>query len=312
MNPPRRGPAGVALPYGALFAGGLDDANAPIDAIAIYNAYDHSLAGGAPMPIKRTAMALAASAGGAVYLIGGVGTEGSVPTILRFDTTVQPAGAYTTLGDFPTFANAGAAVSIGPDRFLLTGTPPGELVGGELAPRTELASLPQDGASITPGDGILTALFVGENGLIRFRADRFDTLAGPGRVRPGIAALPGSGRFVVAGGGTATAPVRDVLVIDATTGVVETRTDMLATARYSPGVAATDRFLLVAGGTSDTGATVPTAEVFDATTLQPIAVLPMTGRDAPLAFALPNGQILIAGGAPVTARLDLFTPTPPE
>ncbi len=312
LNPPRRGVSGVALPYGALFAGGLDAANAPSDAIAIYNSYDHSLAGGAPMPIKRSGIALGASSTGAVYLIGGVGTEGSVSTILRFDTTVQPAGAYTTLGEFPTFTNVSSAVPIGPDRFLLTGTPPGELVGGELAPRTELAMLPQLGTSVIPGDGILTALFVGEQGLIRFRADRFETLAGPGRVRAGLAAVPGSGRFVIAGGGTATTAVRDVLVIDPSTGVVETRTNMLATARFDPAVAATARYLVVAGGTTDTG-DLASVEVFDAVTFAPITVLSMAApRVGPLAFALPNGQILIAGGAPVSGLVELFTPTPPD
>ncbi|CAN5890728.1 hypothetical protein BH11MYX3_BH11MYX3_22610 [soil metagenome] len=312
LNPPRRGISGVALPYGALFAGGLDAANVPSDAIAIYNAYDHSLAGGAAMPIKRSGLALGASSTGAVYLIGGVGTEGPISTILRFDTTVQPAGAYTTLGDFPTFTSVGAAVPIGPDRFLLSGTPPGELVGGEAGPRTELAMLPPLGASVIPGDGILTALFVGETGLVRFRADRFDTLNGPGRIRAGLTALPSSGRFFVAGGGTATAPVRDVLVIDPASGLVETRTNMLATARFDPAVTATSRYLVVAGGTTDTG-DLASVEIFDAETFAPVTVLSMAApRVSPLAFPLPNGQILFAGGAPLSGLVELFTPTPPE
>ncbi len=313
LNPPRRDISGVALPYGALFAGGADAAGAPSDAIAIYNAYDHSLAGGAPMPIKRSGLALGASStGGAVYLIGGTGTDGApVSTILRFDTTVQPSGAYTSVGEFPTFARAETAVPIGPERFLLTGTPPGELVGSELAARTELATLPAIGAVITPGDGILTAVFVGESGLIRFRADRFDMLAGPGRLRAAITTLPGSGRFVVAGGGSATLPARDVLVIDPSTGMVETHPDLLATARFDPAIAATERYLIVAGGTTTAG-DLASVEIFDAITLAPIAVLSMmAARTRPLAFALPNGQILIAGGAPVSGLLELFTP-PPE
>lgn len=313
LGPVRSGVAGVTLPYGVLFAGGRDALGAPSDAIAIYNAYDHSLSGGLPMPVKRAEFAMGGNSGG-VYMIGGVGTDGApVATVLRFDTTAQPSGAYISYGEQPAFARSGElAIPIGTERYLLTGTPPGELVGGELAARTEIATLPPVGAVGTGGDGILTAVFVGEAGLVRFRTDRFDMLAGVGRVRAAVTELPTSGRFVVAGGGTPTVPVRDVLVIDPATGIVETRTDLLGTARFSPSIAATDRYLVIAGGTDAADLPVPTAEVFDAGSLVKLAELPIAARAGAHAFTLPNGQILIAGGAPATDLIELFTPPPPE
>lgn len=313
LGPVRSGVAAVGLPYGALFAGGRDALGAPSDAIAVYNAYDHTLTGGLPMPVKRAEFAIGASSGG-VYLVGGTGSDGApVATVLRFDTTVQPSGAYTSFGEQPAFARAGEiAVPIGTERYLVSGTPPGELAGGEIAARTELATLPPVGTSGIPGDGILTALFVGDTGLIRFRADHFETVAGTGRVRSAVAWLPSSGRFVIAGGGTPTVPVRDLVLVDAATGAVETRVDALGTARFSPAIAATDRYLVIAGGTDAADLPIPTAEIFDAASLARVAELPIASRGGAHAFPLPNGQILIAGGAPATDLIELFTPPPPE
>lgn len=314
LGPTRAGVNGVPLAYGALFAGGLDAQNAPSDAIAVYNAYDHTLAGGMAMPIKRSDFALAANTTGGVYIVGGTGSDGApVTTVLRFDTTVEPAGAYTSLGDQPAFARSGEiAVQIAPDRFVVTGTPPGELNAGVLAARTDVATLPAVGASVTPSDGTTTAVFVGDTGLIRFRSDRFDTLAGSGRARAAIAALPATGDLVIAGGGTQTTAVRDILVVDPPTGTVTPHADALATGRFSPAIAATDRYIVVAGGTDAGGTPIATAEVFDATTIAPVATLPIAARTGTLAFALPNGQILLAGGSPATDLIELFTPPAPE
>jgi hypothetical protein len=313
LAPARSGVSAVGLPYGVLFAGGRDAAGVPSDAIAIYNAYDHTIASGQTMPVKRTDMELAVTSSGGVYLIGGVGADGNpVPSVLRFETTVQPAGGYNTFGDQPAFARANeTAVAIAGDRFLLTGTPPGELAAGMLAARTELATLPSVGAAVNATDGIRTAVFIGDAGLVRFRNDRFDMLAGPGRQRAGIAATPATGKLVIAGGGDATAPVRDLLVVDPATGMVDLHRDLLATARFAPAVAATDRYVVVAGGVDASAAPIATAEVFELGTLALVATLPIAARAGAVAFTLPNGQVLIGGGSPATDLIELFTPPPP-
>ncbi len=309
----RSGISGAMLPYGAVFAGGFDAGGAPSDALAIYNDYDHTLALGMANPIPRADFAIGITALNGVLMIGGTGTGGApVSTVQVFDTTVQPAGAYVTIGEAPAFARAGElAVPIGDDRFLVTGTPPAEYAGSQIAARTDLATLPDVAATIVPGDGIRTAVFVGASGLVRFRSDRFDTLVGPGRERAAITDLPATGKLVVAGGGTATVPTPDLLLVDPSTGSVEVRPNVLVTPRYSPGLAATARFVVVTGGTDAAGTPIATAEILDGTTLAPVAVIPAAARAQPLAFRMTNGQVVIAGGSPASDLIELFQPPPP-
>lgn len=313
LPPARTGISGVILPYGALFAGGRDAGGAPSDAVSVYNDYDHTLAMGMANPIKRADFAIAATALNGVLLIGGTGVDGMpVSTVQLFDTTVQPAGAYITIGEQPTFARAGEiAVPIGNDHFLLTGSPPAEYAGGQLAARSEIAFLPNVGATVVPTDGIRTSVFVGDTGIIRFRADHFDTLAATGRARAAITDLPATGKLVIAGGGTATVPTADVLLVDPSTGAIEVHANLLVTPRFSPAIAATARYVVIAGGTDAADVPIATAEILDGTTLAPIAILPMAARAKPLAFRMSNGQVLIAGGSPATDLLELFTPPPP-
>ena len=259
---------------------------------------------------QRSGFAIGAASNGLVYLIGGVGADGSpVATLESFNTTVSPAGAWRTIAEEPTFARAGEiAVPIGPDRFLVTGAPPGELAGGELGPRTEVATLPAAGASVIPGDAIRTALFVGESGVIRFRSDHFDTLATPGRARATVAAVPATGKLAIVGGGPPGAPLRDITIIDPATGGAGPHPTALATPRYAPAVAGTDRYVVVAGGTDAAGA--PVAAPRSSTPPRSPCSRPCRSppRADALAFALPNGQVLIAGGAPATDLIELFTP----
>jgi len=297
LGPAREGVSAVALPYGALFAGGRDAAGAASDAIAIYNVYDHTIAGGLAMPIKRSEVTLAASTSGLVYVLGGKGEAGTeVATLLAFNTTVAPSGVWINLGEQPSFARAGEhAVAIGPDRFLVSGAPPGELAGGELAPRTDIASLPAAGASVISTDGARTALFAGASSLIRFRDDRFETLAGSGAAVAGVAT---TGKLVVIGTGT------DAALVDAASGGIEPHPGVLSAARTAPAVAATDRYVVVAGG--------GTADILDARTLARLSTVAVAPRTGARAIALPNGQVLIAGGAPATDLIELFTPPPPS
>ncbi len=306
---PRSEVSGTALAYGAVLAGGRDAGGAPSTEIAIYNAYDHTLVDGIPLPAARTGIALGTGTSGAVYLFGGSGPDGNpTGTLWRFDTTVPPNGAYTTITDQAGFARTNQRiVPTGPEHYLITGTPALGLDIGTLAARTDIAALPAVAAAVVPADGMPAAIFAGAQ-LVRFRGGAFDTLAGSGRSNASAATLP-DGRVVVIGGG---APLsRDALVIDAATGMVTVIPNALVTPRSTPSVAATSRHLVVAGGTDMSGAVIATAEVLDAQTLAPIAVLPILPRTGTFAIALPNDQVLLAGGTPAAGGLELFTPEPP-
>jgi hypothetical protein len=104
----------------------------------------------------------------------------------------------------------------------------------------------------------------------------------------------------------------DLIRIDAASGSAETFPAIPSEARTGCAAAATTRSLVIAGGMA--GATLATtAEIYDSATLALIAIQPLvTPRTGATATALPNGQILIAGGTDETgapiATLELFTP----
>ena len=86
----------------------------------------------------------------------------------------------------------------------------------------------------------------------------------------------------------------------AATGTAETFPNVPSTSTTGCALAATSRHVLVASGA--------TAEIYDAATLALVAAVPLVvARTSGSATALPNGQILLAGGAD-TATLELFTP----
>jgi hypothetical protein len=311
LGAPRSEVSGTALSYGAVLAGGRDPAGAPVAAIAIYNAYDHSIVSGLPLPVARAGVAMGAGASGGVYLFGGTGPDGSpTGTLWRFDTTVRPSGTYTTLPEQAGLARTGQLiVPIGSEHFLITGTPALALESGAVTPRTDIAALPAVGAAAVAVDGTPAAIFAGAS-LVRFRLDGFDTLRGDGGSSEATAATLPGGRVVVIGGGAPT-PSRDALVIDSATGAVTVIPGALAIARARPSLAATSRYLVIAGGTDPAGVPIASAEVLDVQTLVPIVTLPILARTGTYAVALPTDQVLLVGGTPATAELELFTPDPP-
>jgi hypothetical protein len=312
LEVPQSQVSGTSIGYGIVLAGGRDAAGAPSSTIAIYNAYDHSLVRGIPLPAPRSGLAVAAGGSGAVYLFGGTGPDGQpAGTLWRFDTTVPPNGAYAMVTDQAAFARTDQSmVPVGSDRFLITGAPPLALSGSSLTPRTDIAALPAVGAAVVPADGIPTAIFAGPQ-LVRFRGDAFDTLDGNGSGGgDAVAAALPDGRVVMIGGGDP-APSRAALVIDGATGMVTVIPDALATPRAHPSLAATSRHLVIAGGTDPSGAPIATAEVLDAATLAPIATLPILARTGAFAAALSNDQVMLVGGTPASAQIELFTPEPP-
>lgn len=307
----RSGVAGAPISYGAVLAGGLEGAPGaavPSTSIAVYNAFDHSLSEGVPLPAARSGLAIAAGDKGVVFLFGGSGADGNpTGTLWRFDTAAPPKGSFSTVTDQASFARTGQLlVPIGPDHYLITGTPALELQAGALTARDGVAGLPAAGAESIPGGTTPTAIFVGA-AIVRFRGDRFDTLTGDGRGDAAATSLP-DGRIAVLGGTPATT---DALVIDAAAGTVGVVGGALSTVRIHPAVAATRRHVVVAGGTDASGAPIASADVLDARTLARIATLPILPRSGGFAVALPNDQVLLGGGAPAAAALELFTPEPP-
>lgn len=298
----------AALPYGAVFVGGRGADGVASGAVDLYNAYNHTLQEGMALPGARAAAAVSASQTG-VHIFGGV-DEGGAPraTLWRFDPQVAPAGAYVEIGDKSGFERGGERfVTVADEQFLLTGTPPAELfaLDGSLRERSGIATLPTAGVTLLGVDGMRAAIFAGESGVVRYRNGTFETLSAPARAGVEVAAIGGGKALVVCG-------TTDALRVDAATGTSDTVAGVPGVAKTGCAVAATARHLVIAGGTTTSGVD-GSVEVFDSATLERIATatlaVPRTGA---VAVALPNQQILIAGGidaagAPV-ATLELFTP----
>lgn len=295
--------AATALDYGAVLAGGRE-ASGPTSALAIYNAYDHSLISGLALPAPRAGLALATAPAGRIYLFGGTGPDGApTGTLWRFETTVAPSGAYTAISDDAGFARTGQlAVPIAAERYLITGAPALDVAGAAPTARGERAGLPAVGARGT-ADGAPFAIFGGAP-IVRYRDGAFTELAGDAPVGAAAVTLP-DGRVALVGGAT-----RDALIVDGA-GAITPVAAALSVARRGPTVAATRRHVLVIGGLDDAGAPIASADLLDAATLAPRAVLPILPRAGGFAIALPNDQILFGGGAPALPTLELFTPAPP-
>ena len=125
----------------------------------------------------------------------------------------------------------------------------------------------------------------------------FDTLPATGVARDGasVVALPSGLVAVVCG-------AADGATIDVVSGAVTPLPNIPSDDRVSGcAVAATSSFVVIAGGMLASGGVATTAEIYDATTLAPIATAPLVvPRTGATAIALPNGQILVAGGDDAT------------
>ena len=310
LTPARSKLAAAQLPYGVIFAGGLLDSGAASDHVSVYNAFDHSLVAGLPLPEPRAGIAMAVGATNGAYMFGGFDDAGvATASLWRFDTTVPPNGVYVDFGPKEGFARGGElALPVGDEHYLITGAPIGELAGlsGAMALLDALPALPAAGATVTANDGMLATIFAGADGVVRFRNGTFTTLALPAAARAdaAVVGLPGGKVIVVCG-------TTEAVRIDAASGSGESFT-LPAAAKSGCAAAATGRHLIIAGG-NIAGAVDGSVEIFDAATLAPVGsatlVVPRTGA---VALALPNDQILIAGGldaagAPV-GTLELFTP----
>jgi hypothetical protein len=292
LSPARTKMSAGPLSYGAIFVGGIDAGNAVLDAVAIYNAYDHSLIAGLALPMARSSMALGEGASGIEYLFAGDDAQGQPASNLwRYDTKAAPSGSYLDYGEKAGFARtAASALAIGNDRFLITGTPAAVLDGlaGTVTARTDIAGLPPAGATVTGA-----VVFAGAPGVIAYVGDSFDTLDASDLTGASAVALP-DGRVLVACGGHGPLAV--------TPGVGTASAGAIGASLGTCALAATDRYVVATDGT--------TVEVYAAADLSPVATLALAApRTDVRAVALPNGQVLFAGG---TETLELFTPDPIE
>lgn len=292
FTPARTGVAFGVLPYGAIVAGCTDPAGAASDAIAIYNAFDHSFVGRIPLPAPRSGLGLGVGANGIVYLFGGRDAAGNVTgTTWAFNTTVAPNGAYLDYGDKAGFARADATlVPQGNDVFLVTGSPVATFSGldGSMT-ATSLGALPSPATSLLGSDGALVSVFLGTSDVTLVRSAQPHVLAGIGRSGGAVTALA-DGRALVACGGPAA-------VIDVASETVE----------MHPEIALPAGCALAATGRNIVAVTTDTAFIFDRS-LAPVATLPVTMRTAPRAIPLPNDQVMIVGDSEI---IDLFTPATP-
>ena len=308
--------AAGTLSYGAIFAGGTDATGAPSDTLEIYNAFTHTMIPGLALPSPRTGIALGVGTSTFVYLFGGDDATGAATsTALRFDTSIAPNGTYLDLTDKTGFERADqSALTLDNEAFVITGTPPGVLSGadGSMTALTGVPSLPAAGASVIDSSGDVTVITADASGVTRFRNSAFDTIAAPAAARDGasVVALDNGKIGVVCGG-------PDMIVIDAAAATTQTFPMLPSTPRTGCAVASTASFLVVAGGTLAAGGVATTAEIFDAMTFAPVTTQPLiVPRTNAIALALPNGQVLIAGGLDATgaptATIELFTPAPAE
>lgn len=275
------------LPYGAILAGGRDPGTqAPTDAVWAYNAYDHTLVPGRPMPAPRAGVALGVGANNSVYMFGGRDAAAQpTGTLWRFDTTAAPSGSYAEIGEEAGYARSDdAMVPLGVERFLITGAPVLELSRGNLSTRPDRPLLGHAGAGVVGTDGVPAAVFADGTGIVMFREETFTVLDPTPRQDVRVGTLPRGAVLVLDW------DRREVIRVDVATGTLTHPPVVLDGVATAP--VATSRHLLIGG------------EVYDVESFAWVTRFPNPGT--PL-VALPNDQVLLLEGA----ELRLFTPPPP-
>lgn len=307
------------LGYGAIFVGGKDATGAASAQVEVYNAFDHSVLIGVPLPAPKVHPPVAVS-GTQVFILGG--SDGTNPTadFYLFDTTISPAGAYVAVSN-PSGFTVGDQIAVAVDgtRYAISGSPPIEFQVGTAATEqlTGVTELPRVGITVVPADQIPTAIFAGtgagSTGMVQVRGAQVTEVAG-GSLREGHGITQtADGKVLVLGGGDGTTLSPDGVVI--TPGASPSATlapGLLATPRRDVAMATTPRYIVAAGGLGQDGTTLTDAVVLEATTLAPITTLPLVvPRSGAVAVALQNDQILIAGGVDATGAptsvVELFT-----
>ena len=325
LDVPRSHIGGTEASFGALLAGGLG-ADGPVTDVDIYSTYLHQLQSGLPMPEARSNVAVVAGGVGFVYMLGGDDADGEARSeSYAFDITVPPSGSYRPLVISAENARSGVTTAIvGQELYLVSGDPVLLLDGiaGTARPLVDGAGLDGPAATVV-GDNRLQVVFGGAGvvdpelggvGAAVYETDHATHLEAPPemiRTQHRALTLP-TAQVLFLGGAIDEVATTSAVLYSIATGGFEV-IDLLATGRRNPAVALTNRYLVVVGGEDDTGAAIGDAELFDAFTLERVAIIPLlVPRKNAVAHALNNGQVLIAGGqdqdgAPI-GLLSLFTP----
>jgi len=330
-------PAGVALPFGALLAGGAAAGDVASTQMLVWNQFFLELQPGAALPGARKGLcAVGTDVLGGVLLFGGADETGAVKADLwRFDTTAPPMGTYSSiavpevaglarrdaravqLGDLALVA--GGSTSTGnADGALLVTLPSVTATGGAIF----IGSTARSGPALAASGGGVVVL--GGGTPERFLATPtpgFSPINAPSMldmIAGSVGATLPDGRVVVAGGrlgsSASGAPSRSLFVYaPSPTQTITELPDALATARADATVTVVGGEVLIAGGRDMLMAPLADAEVFDATTLARLRVVPLSGpRFDHTAILLGNGTVLLAGGQSATdtplATLELYTP----
>ena len=308
----------ASLRYGAILVGGRGNDNSARGEVEIYNAYDHTLARGLDLPQARAGAAVATTIDGVAYVLGGATTEGTAQSGgWRFDTNVAPSGAWSDLTSTAAPRAGGRALQMSLTQFLLTG-PPATLDAGQalVTPLAGALEMPRAATVVVSAAGTATAIGVDQR-VVRYRGGVFDELTAPQALRSGHVVLSTTdGQVAVLAGERDGELSRDAIKLDPQTGAVTVVANALEIPRKLPAAARAGRFIVLAGGISETGLILGSAEILDAETLAHVATVPMAGpRAGAVAEPLPNEQVLIIGGIDGRGRatdvLELFTPRPP-
>jgi hypothetical protein len=276
---PRTDFGATALPSYILFAGGLDANDRPVTDVSIYDPLTHTLLDLSPLPAARAAPTVLGGQTGLLYVFGGRDDAGDpTATLWGADSKQGKSAHYSEGASDSALARAGErGERLAGDTFIVGGSPPLR-IHGFRAEAWDLDAL----------DGMVLAMLSGG--------------ARAARTPAGVVTI---GSHVGPGLTTSASVYQD--------GVVTTLPSFLKTARTTWAVAATSNYLVVAGGVNDAGEVLSDAEVFDARTLERIAILPLvTPRQGATAMPLSTEQILLWGGRdrndqPIEG-MELFTP----
>jgi hypothetical protein len=313
---PRLRMATLEMPSGVLLAGGASMGGDVTDEVFYYAALRHDLLPVTPLPAARAGLATALGDSGLVYLYGGVDAEAAPQsTIFSFDGQAVLNARYGQYDGDSVLARADASIAkLDGERFLLTGDPTVLLEG--VLPSAQTGAI--DGALLSlsePGAPLVLAFGAGAGatGVASSAGAGFESIEAPASaVRTGHGAMRVGKNALAVGGEAANLLLTTAIAFARDSGAV-TEVPLLARGRNRPAVASTDRYVVVFGGEDELGAPLDDAEVFDAESLAPIAVLPLTvPRTNAEAIPLRTGQILLVGGTDAagmpTAVLELFTP----
>jgi len=344
----RRDLTAAATTFGAVLVGGVSANGFASPSIEGFNAFTQSVGEFAPLTVPRVAPAVMVDSSDDLEIFAGSDQDGN-PTGSAFELDLDNGGSGTIVDITPSNGSSfarGAALALPLDtldEFAISGTPALEYATPSTVAAvtmTGVTAAAAPGAAVVGSDGAVTAIFAGDGnpgtGIVRFHAESIDLPTGnPSVLRHGhaVAGAPGGVIIelggVIDGGGSGSGsgsdePTADAVLFDPVAGTATVKPSILMTARLNPAVAATSRYLIVAGGQSDDVACttttpctlVPTVEVLDATTFALVTTLNLVvPRTNASAIALPNDQILIVGGtdengAP-TGTVELFTPDLP-